>query len=68
MVGEVKDKLAVFKDKSEGEIITEFIGLRSKLSSSTIQDEVKQKKVTKGVKNVLLIKNWNLMTKKMFLK
>ena len=41
----------------EGKIITEFVGLRSKLYSLTIQDEIKQKKVAKGVKNVLLITN-----------
>ena len=41
----------------EGKIITEFVGLISKLYSLTIQDEVKQKKVAKGVKkNVLLTK------------
>ena len=41
----------------EGKIITEFVVLISKLYSLTIQDDVKQKKVAKGVKNVLLTKN-----------
>ena len=46
-----------FRDAIEGKIITEFVGLTSKLYSLTIQDEIKQKKVAKGVKNVLLITN-----------
>ena len=46
-----------FKDEMEGKIITEFVGLRSKLYSLTIQNEVKQMKVAKGVKNVLFKKN-----------
>ena len=41
----------------EGKIITEFVGLISKLYSLTIQDEVKQKKVAKDVKSVILTKN-----------
>ena len=57
-----------YKDEMEGKIITEFVGLRSKLYSLTIQDEIKQKKVAKGVKNVLLIKNQNLMIIKMYQK
>ena len=49
-----------FKDEMEAKIITEFVGLRSKLYSLTIQDEVKQKKVAKGVKKCVIekIKIW----------
>ena len=43
-----------FKDELEGKIITEFVGLRSKLYSLTIQDEIKQKKVAKGVKKCVI--------------
>ena len=39
-----------FKDAMEGKIVTEFLGLRSKLCPLIIQDEVKQKKVANGVK------------------
>ena len=55
-----------FKKEMEGKIITEFVGLISKVYSITIQDDVKQKKVAKRVKNVLLTKNWNLMIMIMF--
>ena len=40
-----------FKDEMEGNIITRFVGLRSKLHSLTIQNKVEQKKVVNGVKN-----------------
>ena len=45
-----------FKDEMEGKIITEFVGLISKLYSLTIQDEVTQKKVAKGVKKCVIEK------------
>ena len=45
-----------YKNEMEGKIITEFVGLRSKLYSLTIQDEVKQKKVAKGVEKCVIEK------------
>ena len=45
-----------FKDEMEGKIITDFVGLRSKLYSLTIKDEVKQKKIAKGVKKRVIDK------------
>ena len=41
-----------FKDETSSKIITEFVGLRSKLYSLIIEGEKKEKKVAKGVKNV----------------
>ena len=46
-----------YKDEMEGNIITRFVGLRSKLYSLTIQDEEKEKKVAKGVKKCVIEKN-----------
>ena len=43
-----------FKDEIEGNIITRFVGLRSKLYSLTIQNKVKQEKVVNGVKNITI--------------
>ena len=39
-----------FKDEMEGNIITRFVGLRSKLYSLTIQNKVEQENVVNGVK------------------
>ena len=39
-----------FKDEMEGNIITRFVGLRSKLYSLTIQTKVEQENVVNGVK------------------
>ena len=41
-----------FRDEMEGNIITRFVGLRSKLYSLTIQNKVEQEKVVNGVKNI----------------
>ena len=45
--------VAKFKDEVEGKIITEFIGLRSKLYSLTVQND-KEKKTAKGVKKCVI--------------
>ena len=39
-----------FKDEMEGNIISRFVGLRSKLCALTIQNKVEQEKVVNGVK------------------
>ena len=39
-----------FKDEEKGKIITEFVGLRSKLYSLTVQEKKDEKKVCKGCK------------------
>ena len=43
-----------FKDEFNGKIITEFVGLRSKLYSLTAEGEKKEKKVAKGVKRCVI--------------
>ena len=45
-----------FKDEEKGEIITEFVGLRSKLYSLKVQDKKEEKKVAKGVKMCVIKK------------
>ena len=44
------------KDEANGKIITEFVGLRSKLYSLTIHGEKQEKKVAKGVKRCVIKK------------
>ena len=44
------------KDEVGGKIITEFVGLRSKLYSLTVEGESKDKKVAKGVKRCVINK------------
>ena len=44
------------KDEFNGKIISEFVGLRSKLYSLTIDGEKKEKKVAKGVKRCVINK------------
>jgi hypothetical protein len=45
-----------FKDEMGGKIINEFVGLRSKLYSLTVQGEKKEKKIAKGVKRCVINK------------
>jgi hypothetical protein len=45
-----KDVVGKFKDEAKGKVITEFIGLRSKLYFISIQDEKKDIKKAKGTK------------------
>ena len=45
-----------FKDEFASKIVTEFVGLRSKLYSLTIQGENKEKKVCKGCKKCVINK------------
>ena len=45
-----------FKDEEKGEIITEFVGLRSKLYSLKVQGKKEEKKVAKGVKQCIIKK------------
>ena len=45
-----------FKDETSSKIITEFVGLRSKLYSLIIEGEKKEKKVAKGVKKCVINK------------
>ena len=52
--------VAKFKDEVEGKIISEFIGLRSKLYSLTVQND-KVKKTAKGVKNASSTITFHLM-------
>jgi len=44
------------KDEEKGEIITEFVGLRSNLYSLTVQGKNDEKKVAKGVKMCVIKK------------
>ena len=45
-----------FKDEEKGKIITEFVGLRSKLYSLTVQGKKDEKKVCKGCKTCVIKK------------
>ena len=51
-VGKNKKVIGKFKDECCGKIMTEFVGLRTKLYSFLVQDG-KGKKKAKGVKNAL---------------
>jgi len=53
-----KKVIGKFKDKAAGEIITEFIGLESKMYSHT-NDNRKKGKTTKGIKKIVIKKNIN---------
>ena len=58
VVGKFKDEFAK-KDKTKGNIITEFVGLRSKLYSITSVDDegnIKEKRIAKGVKKCVIDK------------
>ena len=51
-----KKVIGKFKDEAAGEIITEFVGLRSKMYSY-IKDNGENSKTAKGIKKIVIKKN-----------